>query len=158
MGHDTFLWDLGSKPLPIIVPEYHSSQKAHPSKNVREFVDLVEEVDCFVFGSPLYHGSYTGVLKNALDTLPTKALDHKAVGLVSHSSNARSCTAPCNQLRPVVRALAGYSIQLQIGTVDEDYTTVKGRRVIRNPKVAKRVESLVNELLVMSAALHGVNW
>lgn len=157
-GHDTILWDLGSKPLPIIVPEYHGDQKSHPNKNVREFVSLVQQVDGFVFGSPLYHGSYTGVIKNALDTLPAKALEHKPVGLVSHSSNARSCTAPCNQLRPVVRALAGYSIQLQIGTVGEDYKISRGRLTIQNPKVTKRVDSLVNELVVLSSALGGIKW
>lgn len=158
IGHDTVLWDLGSKPLPIIVPEYHGNQKSHPDKNVREFVALVEEVDGFVFGSPLYHGSYTGVIKNALDTLPEKALAHKPVALVSHSGNARSCTTPCNQLRPVVRALAGYSIQLQIGTIGEDYKTIKGRHAIQNPKVARRVDSLVNELVVLSSALGGIKW
>ncbi|HEX6258063.1 MAG TPA: NADPH-dependent FMN reductase [Candidatus Saccharimonadales bacterium] len=157
-GYETVFWDLAIKPLPIIVPEYHSSQGHHPDKNVREFVALVEEADGFVLGSPLYHGSYTGVLKNALDTLPRDALAHKPVGLASHSSNPRSCIAPCNQLRPVVRALSGYSIQLQIGTTDEDYKTVKGDLAIRNQKVTKRVDRLVNELLVMSRILHGVNW
>ena len=108
-GVETVFWDLRAKPLPIAVPEYHTSQNKHPDKTVREFVRTIKQSDGYVLASPLYHDSYSGVLKNALDTLPNEAFLRKPVGLVSHSSYVRSCIVPCNHLRPVVRSLGGYA-------------------------------------------------
>lgn len=150
---DTIFWDLSKKPLPMAVPEFHTRQEKHPNDNVREFVNNVREADAFILGSPLYHDSYSGVLKNALDTLPNEALLHKPVGLVSHSSNVRSCVAPCNQLRPVVRSLGGYAGHLQVGTTDEDYISVGDNLELNNPKVKERIENLINEIISMSKAV-----
>lgn len=108
-GVETIWWDLAENPLPIAVPEFHTRQNKHPDKIVRKFAKIIQEVDGFVLGSPLYHDSYSGVLKNALDNLPNEAFLRKPVGLVSHSSNIRSCVTPCNNLRPVVRSLGGYA-------------------------------------------------
>lgn len=149
-GVETIWWDLREKPLPIAIPEYHKNQQNHPKHIVREFVSIVESADGFVLGSPLYHDSYSGVLKNALDNLPHEAFSHKPVGLASHSSNARSCVTPCNQLRPVIRSLAGYATQSQVGTTDEDYENSKGELSIQNPNILRRVDALIDELLKMS--------
>lgn len=151
---NTVWWDLGEKPLPIAVPEYHKNQKRHPNYFVREFTDAVKHADGFVLGSPLYHDSYSGVLKNALDTLPSKVFARKPVALVSHSSNARSCVAPCNQLRPVIRSLAGYATHHQVGTTDEDYHKTSRSIAVENPDVICRVDELIDELLAMSQLSH----
>jgi len=150
---DTVFWDLSKKALPMAIPEFHTRQDKHPDKNVREFVQDVREADAFILGSPLYHDSYSGVLKNALDTLPNEAFHRKPVGLVSHSSNMRSCVAPCNQLRPVVRSLGGYAGHIQVGTTDEDYISVGDTLELNNPKVKERIDNLLDEIISMSAAV-----
>lgn len=155
---ETVWWDLGEKPLPIAVPEYHTNQENHPDLIVREFAVAVKNADGFILGSPLYHDSYSGVLKNALDTLPNKAFSHKPVGLVSHSSNVRSCVTPCNQLRPVIRSLAGYATQLQVGTTSRDYKESKGKLVLHDAGVLERIDRLVGELLTMAQLVKGVEW
>ncbi len=152
-GIETTWWDLGEKPLPIAVPEFHSRQNEHPEKIVRKFAKSVEEADAFILGSPLYHDSYSGVLKNALDNLPNEAFARKPVGLVSHSSNVRSCVTPCNSLRPVVRSLAGYATHSQVGTTDDDYKDVSGELILQNPKVKQRTADLIEELVNLSQTL-----
>lgn len=150
---DTIFWDLLEKPLPMAIPEFHTRQDKHPNELVRELVKSVREVDAYILGSPLYHDSYSGVLKNALDTLPNKAFSHKPVGLVSHSSNVRSCVTPCNQLRPVVRSLGGYSLNNQVGTTDEDYIQVGDNLELGNHKVIDRIEKFMDEIITMSSAV-----
>ncbi len=154
---DTIFWDLSKRALPMAIPEFHTRQEKHPNENVRKFVNDVKSADAFILGSPLYHDSYSGVLKNALDTLPNEALLHKAVGLVSHSSNVRSCVAPCNQLRPVVRSLAGYAVHLQVGTTDADYIQVGDNLMLSNPKVKERIEMLIDEIISMTSSLKSMN-
>jgi FMN reductase len=46
-------------------------------------VQRVHEADAVVLASPVYRGTYTGVLKNLLDHLPVEALRDKAVGIVA---------------------------------------------------------------------------
>ena len=151
-GVETSFWDLSKKALPMAIPEFHTRQEKHPNENVRAFVKDVRDADAYILGSPLYHDSYSGVLKNALDTLPNEAFLRKPVGLVSHSSNVRSCVAPCNQLRPVVRSLGGYAVHIQVGTTDEDYISIGSSLELNNPKVKERIEALLNEVMAMAAA------
>lgn len=157
-GANTIWWDLREKPLPIAVPEYHANQKNHPEKIVTEFAAAVKDADAFILGSPLYHDSYSGVLKNALDTLPNKAFSHKPVGLVSHSSNVRSCITPCNQLRPVIRSLSGYATQLQVGTTSRDYKESRGKLILQDTGVLERIDRLIAELLTMSRLVENTTW
>lgn len=149
----TIWWDLGVKPLPIAVPEYYNQPENNPKVQVRKFVQAIRQADGFILASPLYHGSYSGVLKNALDNLPPDAFRHKPVSLVSHSSNARSCVTPCNDLRPIVRALSGYATQMQIGTTDFDYKDISGQLSLVNEKIKNRSKILVEELTNLSAIL-----
>lgn len=150
-GVETVFWDMAEKPLPIAIPEYHKKQHLHPEQIVRDFIKIVEKTDGFILGSPLYHGSYSGVLKNALDNLPHDAFKKRPIGLVSHSSNARSCVAPCNDLRPVIRSLDGYATHLQIGTTDEDYSHENGQLMLQNNKIKLRSSLLINELTKLCA-------
>lgn len=152
-GVETVLWDLGETPLPIAVPEYHNRQAKHPELAVRQFNKIVQEVDGFILGSPMYHGSYSGVLKNALDNLPPQGFMQKPVGLVSHSSNVRSCVVPCDNLRPVVRSLSGYSTQMQIGTTDADYKVDGKIMTLRSAKIKGRAKELINELIDLSTLM-----
>jgi azobenzene reductase len=147
---DTVFWDLSKKALPMAIPEFHTRQEKHPNNNVREFVKDVRRADAFILGSPLYHDSFSGVLKNALDTLPNEAFMSKPVSLVCHSSNVRSCIVPCNHLRPVVRSLGGYAGNIQVGTTDADYISIGDKLELNNPKVKERIDGLISELISMS--------
>jgi azobenzene reductase len=155
-GAETTFWDMGERPLPIAVPEYYLRPDANPDKLVGEFVTAVRDAHGIILGSPLYHGSYSGVLKNALDNLSLDAFARKPVGLVSHSSNARSCAKPSTDLRPIVSSLGGYPTLVQIGTTDSDYDYDDENDCFRliDKSGIKRCQELVDELLDLASLLH----
>src|SRR3989338_11575816 len=68
-GVETAFWDLKTKQMMFAMPELHRTPIETPDDKVKEFIRLVESSDGVIIGSPLYHGSYSGVLKNALDNL-----------------------------------------------------------------------------------------
>lgn len=154
-GHQTELWDLGKKPLPIAQPEFHTHPEDTPNDSVKEFIRTVKDSDGFVLGSPLYHGSYSGVLKNALDNLHYDAFRNKPVALVSHSSNVRNCIVPSDHLRVVVRALFGYPTQSQIGTSNDDYESLDQNNgwELTNEDIRLRCSGLIDELLALAGNL-----
>lgn len=144
---DVVFWDLLSKPLPIALPEFHKDPFQNPNESVREFAKEIISADGFVLGSPLYHGSYSGVLKNALDNLHYNAFKNKPVALISNSSTSRNCAHACEHLRLVVRAIYGYVLQSQIGTCGDDYEEKEDCYELKDEEIKKRTEQMVHELI-----------
>jgi len=87
-GAQTILWDLRNSPLPIANPEFHSDPEQHTNPKVRRFVVHASNADAFVLASPIYHNSYSGTLKNALDHLAIAQFYYKPVALLSHGGDA----------------------------------------------------------------------
>lgn len=80
--------DLRDFPMPFleeaISPRYNPDRK--PSPEVKKWLDKVAEFDGYVFVTPEYNRSTSGVLKNAIDVLGHE-MDDKPVALVGHGSS-----------------------------------------------------------------------
>ena len=119
-GINAIHWDLLEKPLPIMGPAERSDLSTHANHNVRELAKLALEADAFVWGSPIYHNSYSGVLKNTLDFLGSKYFDYKPVGLASHGGNGS--TQAVDHLRIVARSVGAITILTNICTGKDAYS------------------------------------
>ena len=73
----------------------------------------VEEADGLILATPEYHGSYSGVLKNALDLMGFKEIEGKMIGLVGVSGRVLGAINALNGLRTVGRALHAWVIPEQ---------------------------------------------
>jgi NAD(P)H-dependent FMN reductase len=144
---EVLFWDLKTKPLPVILPEYHKDPTQHPDKIVKEFVDKVEKSQIVILGSPLYHGSYSGALKNALDNLRWDAFRNKWVGLVGNAGGSRASHVEHTHLRQVVNTLVGYTAQTQVGTCRDDYSESPKKHVLVDEDIKQRCQRLVSELI-----------
>ena len=60
------------------------------------------EADFLILGTPNYHGSFSGILKNALDHLNMDHFKMKPVGLICNSGGIVS-SEPLSHLRVIVR-------------------------------------------------------
>jgi len=118
----TTVWDLRAALLPVADPAYHHRVTDNPDPMVQRLVALAEACDAFVLATPIYHNSYSGVLKNALDNLAIDQFAYKPVALLSHGG--RGNTQAVDHLRIVVRGLHGVATPTQVCTGDGDY----GRR------------------------------
>jgi NAD(P)H-dependent FMN reductase len=76
------------------------------------FTTAVREADSILLGTPVYHGSFSGVLKNALDYCGFDEFEHTTVGLLSVSGGAFPVTA-LEHLRSVCRALNAWVLPHQ---------------------------------------------
>ncbi|MFK7948073.1 MAG: NADPH-dependent FMN reductase [Saprospiraceae bacterium] len=143
-GYNPIHWDLLEKPLPIANPLYHKDQVNYPDEKVIEFVSYAKQASGFVFGTPIYHNSYSGVLKNALDHLSMVHFKNKPVGLVSHGGNRSS--QGVDHLRIVTRGLLGIAITTQVCTSKEDYCYNDEEYNVSNSSIIQRTERFVNEM------------
>ncbi|WP_423751728.1 NADPH-dependent FMN reductase [Salinirarus marinus] len=76
------------------------------------FARRVREADAVVLGTPTYHGSFSGVLKNGLDHCGFDEFDGKTVGLLAVAGGAFPITA-LEHLRSVCRALDAWVLPHQ---------------------------------------------
>jgi NAD(P)H-dependent FMN reductase len=151
LGASTYLWDLGARPLPNADPRYHHDPDQHPSPEVRELVDRAHQADGILLSSPVYHNSYSGILKDAIDSLAIPQFQYKAVGLLSHGGD-RS-TQAVDHLRIVTRGLLGVATPTQVCTRREDFTQSEASLVLGNADIIARVERFCVEFMQFSATM-----
>lgn len=107
-GASTALLDLREFDLPPLDPD---DGDAGDAPDLRAAVD---EADAIVLGTPNYHGSYSGVLKNALDYLGRDEFEGKTVGLVEVAGGSFPKPAMAH-LRGVCRTLNAWTLPLEVG-------------------------------------------
>jgi len=145
-GAIAYVWDLHLKPLPIPNLVYYRHPLAHESKIVQQLAQSADQADAFVFGTPVYHNSFSGILKNALDHLHADQFRHKPVGLISNGRE-RSAGQPCDQLRIVAQSLLTTVLPTQIVTSEGDFGLYQGHYILINPRIEKLLIRMANELV-----------
>ncbi len=143
---ETEIWDLKKENLPMADADYHKNPEDHPDEKVKRLVASANEADAIILGSPNYHNSFSGLLKNALDHLNIQNFYLKPVGLFTHSGGIRS-TEPLGQLRLVARGLLGVAIPMQVATCNEDYDLIDEEYQITHEAMRERIQAFSEQLV-----------
>lgn len=144
LGVENVVWSLGERPLPMMDPCVRSDRDNIDDDNLAAFLTLAEASDAFVLGTPVYHDSYSGVLKNALDHLGSASLGGKVFGLVSHGG--QRTTQAVAHLQTVVRSVHGLAIPTQVCTEDSDFE-IDATGVVRGVKV-KAIDDRIDRFAI----------
>lgn len=92
----------------------HYRGEGYGIKDGAELVEAVRQADGIIICSPGYHGSLSGLVKNALDYLEDLAgderpyLDGRAVGLIATAFGDQATMSTLLTLRSIVHALRGW--------------------------------------------------
>lgn len=100
------IWKIGYKPLPLTQHAWHKDPSQSNDENVIGLATALSESDVVFLVSPIYNGSYSGALKNALDCMLGNAFEGKRVVLVGIGSGA-TALLPCIHLQDVARTMGG---------------------------------------------------
>ncbi len=65
-------------------------------------IDKIVEADAILVGTPMYRGTYTGLLKNVFDLIPNDALLGKPVGLIATGGSDHHYLAIEHELKPIM--------------------------------------------------------
>ncbi len=133
IGVNPVIWKLGYKPLPLAQHTWHKNPSLSNNQNVQELAQAIAEAEVVLLVSPIYNGSYTGVLKNALDCMLGDALEGKQVVLVGLGSGS-TALLPCLHLQDVARTMGAQvyhrfavvtssNIDFEQKTIDQTVTT-----------------------------------
>jgi FMN reductase len=94
-----------------------------------------------IWATPEYHGSYSGVLKNALDLLNIDDFQNKMVGLLAVAGGSVGATSSLSHLRVIGRQLHAWVLPGQV-SIGSSYKAFDAEGNATNPDIEKRLREL----------------
>ena len=125
----------------------------------RDFVDCVRAASAVIIASPGYHGSISGVVKNALDLLEETARDGRPylsdmpVGLIATAFGWQATGSTIAALRSIVHALRGWPTPFA-AAINTQLTTFGEDGAVSDPRVTEQL-ALVGRQVARFAPLAG---
>jgi FMN reductase len=147
-GAQTQLIDLSEYQL---VFRAGKDETAYPSDVFRLRQD-VKEATGIILGTPEYHGSFSGVLKNALDLMGFDEFEGKMIGLVGVSGGRMGAFDAMNSLRNIGRALHAW-VSPEQASVPEAWKVFADDGKIADPQLEERLKE-VGRQVARFARLH----
>ncbi|MCA9753648.1 MAG: NAD(P)H-dependent oxidoreductase [Gemmatimonadetes bacterium] len=142
------LVDLAALPLP-----FREAPAWEVHAGTVELRDRVARADALLLGTPEYHNSFSGALKNALDLLGADQLRGKLFGLLGVGGGAYGALNALGHLRYVVRGVGGWSLPAQVSVASSGQAFADGRPLDR--ELDQRLRAFGKEL-VRFARLHAL--
>jgi FMN reductase len=145
-GAETSLLDLRTARLPMYVPD---APPADAAGHVAPVTEAVGWADALVLGSPDYHGSVSGAMKNFLD-YHWEEFTGKLFGYVC-ASHEKGLTV-MDQMRTAVRQCYGWSLPYGASVHGEKDFDASGEVV--NPSLHRRLNMLGRDVVAYGRLIH----
>ena len=147
LGAEVEILDLREMTLPFC--DGSSDYPDYPDVEVLR--EKVKAADGLILATPEYHGSVSGVLKNALDLMSFEHISGKVAGLISVLGGQSNSNA-LNDLRIIVRWVHGWVIPEQIA-VGQAWQAFDSEGKVKDEKLSQRFDGFAKSLVDNSAKL-----
>jgi FMN reductase len=144
-GAETELFDGPS----IHLPMYAAGERP---ADVRRLLTALRRAHGVIVATPCYHGSVSGLLKNALDYVEDMARDPqpyfegRAVGLIVCGSGWQSTAITLSALRSIVHALRGWPTPMGVA-INTLHKTFDEHGAVIEETAARQIGILVNQVV-----------
>ncbi|MER6916113.1 NADPH-dependent FMN reductase [Streptomyces sp. NPDC000594] len=137
----------------LIMPLYDPGERPRDRcRPARRLLDAVAEADGVVIASPAYHGSTSGLIKNALDHIEELRTDRRpyltgrAVGCLAVSQGWQSGVATLGTLRTITHALRGWPTPLGV-VVNTSAVGFTEDGSCTDPHVREQMETMARQVV-----------
>src|SRR3984957_4023178 len=133
------------------LPIYNPTDADHPPER-SALVEAVRAADGIIVATPGYHGSVSGLIKNALDSLEPLSgaerpyLDGRAVGCIVVADGWQACGSALASLRAIVHALRGWPTPLG-ATINSALRPFDDDGALKAPRDAFQVETVARQVV-----------
>ncbi|MBD2043204.1 NADPH-dependent FMN reductase [Microcoleus sp. FACHB-672] len=150
LGAQMEILDLRQMQLPFC-----NGEKEYPDyPDVEKLRKAVSRADGLILSTPEYHGSPSGVIKNALDLMSFDQLSDKVTGLISVLGGQSNSNA-LNDLRVIMRWVHAWVIPEQIA-IGQAWTAFGKDGKIVDEKLSQRFDQFAESLVINTAKLRNV--
>ena|SRR5579871_5478605 len=133
------------------LPIYNPTDGVDPPERTA-LVEAVRQADGVIVATPGYHGSLSGLIKNALDSLePLREdarpyLDGRAVGCIVVADGWQACGSALAALRGIVHALRGWPTPLG-ATLNSATQPFDAAGALKSERDAWQVETVARQVV-----------
>jgi len=89
--------------------------------DTKTLIDKIVAADALILGTPVYRGSYTGILKNVFDVIPNDALVGKPVGIVVTGSTQHHYLSIEHEIKPLLGFFHAHALPGGVYLTPEHY-------------------------------------
>ncbi|WP_413167182.1 NADPH-dependent FMN reductase [Capilliphycus salinus ALCB114379] len=147
LGAEVEILDLRQMRLPFC-----DGGKEYPDyPDVEKLRETVKQADGLILATPEYHGSVSGVIKNALDLMSFEHLEDKVAGLISVLGGQANSNA-LNDLRLIMRWVHGWVIPEQIA-IGQAWSAFNEEGKLLDEKLSERFDKFAQSLVENTAKL-----
>lgn len=122
--------------------------------DVQRLQTAFSQADAIVLVSPEYHGSISGVLKNALDLMSFDQLSGKVAGFISILGGQSNSNA-LNEMRIVLRWVHAWSIPEQVA-IGQAWQAFNAEGKLVDEKLSQRLDQFTASLVENTRKLRGI--
>lgn len=146
----------------LILPAY-SADKSMRSEEASRLVNVLRSCDAMVVASPGYHGSISGLVKNALEYSEDLALDERpffegrAIGCIVGGLGWQAIGTALVSLRSVVHSLKAWSPPTEVAmhTAGKVFGTAG---YVLVPETKQDLDAQVHQLVEFARMRHSYEW
>lgn len=151
LGAEVEILDLPSLTLPFC-----NGGKEYPEyPDVEKLRRTTLQADGIILATPEYHGSVSGVLKNALDLMSFDELSGKVTGLISVLGGQPNSNA-LNDLRTIMRWVHAWTIPEQVA-IGQAWKAFGEDGKLIDENISKRLDAFAQSLVESTRKLRGVS-
>ncbi|MBE9177774.1 NAD(P)H-dependent oxidoreductase [Oculatella sp. LEGE 06141] len=151
LGASTEILDLRTMNLPFC----HGGDDYSDYPDVARLSTAVKQADGLILATPEYHGSVSGVMKNALDLMGFEELSSKVVGVISVLGGQSNSNA-LNDLRVIMRWVHAWVIPEQVA-IGQAWKAFDEDGKILDENLSKRLDQFAQSLVENTQKLRGVS-
>ena len=150
LGVETEIIDLRKLSLPFC----NGGDDYSDYPDVAKMQQTVKSAAGLILATPEYHGSVSGVMKNALDLMSFEELSGKVAGLISVLGGQSNSNA-LNDLRIILRWVHAWVIPEQIG-LGQAWKVFNEEGEILDEKLSQRFDAFAESLVDNTRKLNGI--
>ncbi|MGH2930233.1 MAG: NADPH-dependent FMN reductase [Solirubrobacteraceae bacterium] len=148
---DVEVIDLAEVGLPLMNEPNHPRLRKYTQRHTRDWSEVVDRADAFVFVTPEYNYGYSAATKNALDYLCHEWAD-KAIGFVSYGGVGAG-TRAVQQLKQVVTTLRMVPVLESVNVPFAASKLTDDGQVAEDPGLDQAAVAMLDELARLTAKL-----
>lgn len=141
--------DLMEYDLPMLKNRW--KEQLAPDNNLAEIGKILNESEALIFVSPEYHGSYSGVLKNAVDHYWSE-FKRKPIGVVSTGSGKFGGINGSTEMQHLILSLGAFPMPFKL-LVSHVKSAFNENNQPLKPDLEKDIQKFVDEFVWFSRAL-----
>jgi FMN reductase len=145
-GADTLYFDGGALDMPMY------SYTGDRTGKAQALIDALRRADGIIIASPGYHGTVSGLIKNALDYVEDMAKDERvyfegrAVGLIAVAAGWQATGSTLATLRSITHALRGWPTPMAVA-INSAQPVFDADGAVFDKGIASQLETLAGQVV-----------